>query len=227
MKRANERLEMLRSGIGMPRERFVGPIAANDVSRDDNQMSSFSARAASGPHIKEKVSPGTTFDTDELTGESCEIAAAGKVKHVSLGALSNSKIPKLTSKIVRVGGRVPKTLVLKSRSAEIVEEQELAQQPLPTPLPVVEEQARPAPIEEPPAKHVVTVIPTPRRTRARAPKPEEKEAAPIAAPKPLKVIRRRREESPKVFETVAKSLPRAMLEGIDIELGDNNHQQVD
>ena len=37
MKRGNERLEMLRSGIGMPRERIVGPIAGKKISRDDPQ----------------------------------------------------------------------------------------------------------------------------------------------------------------------------------------------
>jgi len=227
MKRANERLEMLRLGIGMPRERIVGPIAGNDVSRVDTQMSMITARVPPGPHIKENASSHATVDPGALPCAACETAAAGNVKHVSLGALSNYKIPKLTNKKVRAEGRVPKILVLRSRSAEIVAEPELAQQPLPSPMPVVEEQARPAPIEESPAKHVVTVIPTPRKTRVRTPKLEEKEAAPIPAPKPLKVIRRRREETPKVFETVAKSLPRAMLEGINIELGDNNHQQVD
>ncbi len=227
MKRANERLEMLRSGIGMPRERIVGPIAGNDVSRVDTQMSLFTPRVASAPHIKENASPDATVVTGALPGEPCETAAAAKVKHVSLGALSNYKIQKLTNKKVRAAGRVPKILVLRSRSAEIAEEPEPAQQPLPAPLPTVEAQARPAPIEESPAKHVVTVIPTPRKPRVRSPKVDEKKAEPIPAPKPLKVIRRRREETPKVFETVAKSLPRAMLEGINIEFGDNNHQQVD
>ncbi len=32
--------------------------------------------------------------------------------------------------------------------------------------------------------------------------------------KPLKVIRRRREEAPIVFETASKDFPKAMLEGI-------------
>jgi hypothetical protein len=78
-----------------------------------------------------------------------------------------------------------------------------------------------------PAKHVVTVIPTPRKPRVRTPRLEVEEAASVPVNKPLKVIRRRREETPKVFETTAKSFPRAMLEGIDIELGENNHGQID
>ena len=75
MKRANERLEMLRSGIGMPRERIVGPIAGNDVSRVDTQMSLFTPRVASAPHIKENASPDATVVAGALPGEPCETAA--------------------------------------------------------------------------------------------------------------------------------------------------------
>jgi hypothetical protein len=41
---------------------------------------------------------------------------------------------------------------------------------------------------------------------------DETTAPPIA--KPLKVIRKRREQAPKVFETAPKPVPQAMLEGI-------------
>lgn len=168
-----------------------------------------------------------------LPGERSEIEAAGKVTHASLGALSNCRVPKLIKKKVRAEGTVPRILVLKSRSAALPEEPEPIQPALPEPLTVAEEHAqpapsdRPAPIEELPAKHVVTVVPTPRKPRVRTPRLEVEEAASVPVHKPLKVIRRRREETPKVFETTAKSFPRAMLEGIDIELGENNHGQID
>ncbi|MGO9572577.1 MAG: hypothetical protein ACLP5H_34100 [Desulfomonilaceae bacterium] len=233
MKRGNERLELLRSGIGMPRERIVGPIAGKKISRDDPQMSFFTQGIASGSHVQENTAPVSTVETDELQGERCEIEASGKVTHVSSGVLANYKIPKLINKKVRAGGSVPKILVLRSRSAAIVEEPEPVQPPLPGPLTVLEEQerpvpsARPAPIEALPHKHVVTVVPTPRKQRARRPKLDVDAVASAPTPKPLKVIRRRRVETPKFFETTAKAFPRAMLEGIDIELGENNHGQID
>jgi len=40
-------------------------------------------------------------------------------------------------------------------------------------------------------------------------------------PRPLKVIRRRREEEPKVFETAAKLFPKAMLEGVKVTTDQN------
>lgn len=233
MKRGSERLEVLRSGIGMPRERIVGPIAGKKISGDDLQTSLFTEGVASESTMQKNTAPGSTVETDTLPGERSEIQAAGNVTHVSLGALSNCKIPKLIKKKVRAEGTVPRILVLRSRSAAITEEPESAQLPLPEQLTVEEEQAqpapsiRPAPIQELPAKHVVTVIPTPRKPRVRAPRLEAEEAASVPVNKPLKVIRRRREETPKVFETAAKSFPRAMLEGIDIELGENNHGQID
>jgi hypothetical protein len=233
MKRGNERVEMLRSGVGMPRERIVGPIAGKKISRDDLPASLFKDGVASEASMQTNTAPGSTVETDTLAGERSEIEAAGKVTQVSLGALSNCRIPKLIRKKVRAEGRVPRTLILRSRSAAIPEEQEPVQPPLPEPSTVVEEQAqpapsvRPAPIQELPAKHVVTVVPTPRKPRVRTPRLEVVEAAAVPVHKPLKVIRRRREETPKVFETTAKSFPRAMLEGIDIELGENNHGQID
>jgi hypothetical protein len=231
MKRGNERLEMLRSGIGMPRERIVGPIAGKKISRDDLQTSLFTEGVASEPTMQKNAAPGYTVETDTLPGEYSEIEARN-VPHLFLGFV-NCKIPKLIKKKVRAEGTVPRILVLRSRSAAIAEEPESAQPPLPEPLTVVEEQAQPAPsirptpIQELPAKHVVTVIPTPRKPRVRTPRLEVEEAASVPVNKPLKVIRRRREETPKVFETTAKSFPRAMLEGIDIELGENNHGQID
>ena len=125
MKRGNERLEMLRSGIGMPRERIVGPIAGKKISRDDLQTSLFTEGVDSEPSMHKKTDPGSTVETDALPGERSEIEAAGNVTHVSLGALSNCKIPKLIKKKVRAEGTVPRILVLRSRSAALPEEPEL------------------------------------------------------------------------------------------------------
>ena len=233
MKRGNERPEMRMAGVGMPRERIVDPIAGKKIAIDDLQISLFTEGADAVVSRQKSINPRPTVETDTLPSERSESEAAGKVTHGSLWALSNCKIPKLIKKKVRAEGTVPRMLVLKSRSAALPEEPEPVQPPLPEPLAVVEEQTqpapsvRPAPVEELRANHVVTVVPTPRKQRVRTPRIEVEEAASVPVSKPLKVIRRRREETPKVFETTAKSFPRAMLEGIDIELGENNHSQID
>lgn len=229
MRRGNERLEMLRSGIGVPRERIVGLPAGKKIAGDDPQIPLFMEPVMSESLAQEATAPETTVETHAHAGGCCEIAGCGNVTNASVGALSNCKVPRLVHKKVKAGGRVPRTLVWRSRSAAIVEEPESIQPPLPEPPIVQQEQApHPAPAEKSPAKQVATVvIPTPRKTRERTPKLEEREASPAPAPKPLKVIRRRREETPKIFETAAKSFPKAMLEGVNVELGDNNHRQID
>ncbi|MEJ2715824.1 MAG: hypothetical protein P8182_01595 [Deltaproteobacteria bacterium] len=55
----------------------------------------------------------------------------------------------------------------------------------------------------------------------------EPEAPPGPPPKPLKVIRRRRAEEPKVFETIPKAFPRAMLEGIKVTPTDKGEKPLD
>jgi hypothetical protein len=57
----------------------------------------------------------------------------------------------------------------------------------------------------------VKVVPTPAKRRRSA----KVELAPKLA-QPLKVIRRRREEAPKVLETPPKDYPKSMLEGIKV-----------
>jgi hypothetical protein len=119
MKRGNERLEMLRSGIGMPRERIVGPIAGKKISKDDLQTSLFTEGVGSEPTMQKNTAPGSTVETDALQRERSEIDAEEKATQVSLGALSNCKIPKLIKKKVRAEGTVPRILVLRSRSAAL------------------------------------------------------------------------------------------------------------
>lgn len=68
-----------------------------------------------------------------------------------------------------------------------------------------------------------TVMFSPRKGRIKS--QDAKVDAPDLRPhKPLKVIRRRGEQAPKIFETTAKQLPRAMLEGVgfDFEAEDSN-----
>lgn len=59
----------------------------------------------------------------------------------------------------------------------------------------------------------VKLIPTPKKRGPRSLAAEDEPSTPPVN-KPLKVIRKRREQEPKVFETAPKPVPQAMLEGI-------------
>ena len=85
-------------------------LRERSISRDDLQTSLFTERVASEPSTQKNTAPGSTVETDTLPGERSEIEAAGNVTHVSLGALSNCKIPKLIKRKVRAEGTVPRYL---------------------------------------------------------------------------------------------------------------------
>jgi len=120
------------------------------------------------------------------------------------------KAPVLNKRMIKVAGKVPRLPSLRVKPVAAVREVE------PVEKGAIKRSPEPMPSVEPPTEALVTVVPTPRK---RAIRPQRAKAAPVepAAPKPLKVIRRRREEAPKIFETPPKSLPKAMLEGIDLE----------
>lgn len=84
-----------------------------------------------------------------------------------------------------------------------------------TPKEPVVEAPSPRPLVEKPREVPVQVIPPRRKRERRAPKVEEA-AAPPPAPKPLKVIRRRKEEAPKVFETPPKEFSSTILRGFHL-----------
>ncbi|MBI4964336.1 MAG: hypothetical protein HY913_13750 [Desulfomonile tiedjei] len=119
------------------------------------------------------------------------------------------RIPRLNSTKVKVAGKLPRVSLERLKPAAPVERQ-----------PVEAIVARPSPETvqkvERPSEAIIKVVPTPRKREIRPPRAK---AAPLqpAPPKPLKVIRRRREEAPKIFETSPKSVPKAMLEGIDLD----------
>lgn len=96
----------------------------------------------------------------------------------------------------------------------------------PTPAHVPREEPRPRAVTEVqrPEEVEVKVVPTPRKRQTRVPKTEGEPPAP-ATSKPLKVIRRRAEQAPKVFETTTKRFPKAMLEGIKINLDEEREVQ--
>jgi hypothetical protein len=143
----------------------------------------------------EVEAPGGLYDPDRLRRKSTRV-----------------RIPLLTGIRVRLPGKIPEVKAVEEVSGKVVEEA----------APHV-------------AQEIVKEAPKPRRsvkkstavTQEVIPEREEKPVGPaeralqaddhlVPPPKPLKVIRRRRAEEPKIFETVPKSFPRAMLEGIKL-----------
>ncbi len=226
MKRGKERAEMLRAGIGLPRENLGDPISGKKTFGYESRTPSLMREVGREWYISQNSAPQRATENDAaLTEERLESETSEKVTHVCFDALSNRKIPRLANKKVRLEGRVPKILVLRSRQIEIVEEPESVEEP--APVVVTETRVEAPPAQEPRAVPVVRVVSTRKMPRARTPKVDAEAVAPAPIQKPLKVIRRRREQSPIVFETMPKSVPKAMLEGIDFEAGENNHKHVD
>jgi hypothetical protein len=65
-----------------------------------------------------------------------------------------------------------------------------------------------------PAHVAVKVIPTPRKRETKQAEAVVQPPPELPTTRPLKVIRKRREEAPKIFETIATTVPQAMLAGI-------------
>jgi len=120
------------------------------------------------------------------------------------------KVPLLNNRKVKVSGKIPRLSSLKLKPAGAVSEQAevpaVAAKPAPEPVRAV---------EAPP--DVAAKVAAPRTEKGSRPKRAKAVLSELAAPRPLKVIRRRKEEAPKVFETPPKIVPKAMLEGIDLE----------
>jgi hypothetical protein len=86
-------------------------------------------------------------------------------------------------------------------------------EPVALDLPSGESPQAELPSVEIPSQVQVQFIPTPKKRGPRSLAAEE-EPSSLPVNKPLKVIRKRGEQEPKVFETAPKPVPQAMLEGI-------------
>lgn len=120
------------------------------------------------------------------------------------------KVPVLNKRKIKVSGKVPRLSLLKLWPNAAVGEE--------TPLEAVatKRPSEPAQPPKPPSSARTKVVPAPKKEETRPQRAKAPTLEPVA-PKPLKVIRRRREEAPKVFETPPKIVPKAMLEGIDLD----------
>lgn len=88
-----------------------------------------------------------------------------------------------------------------------------------TPKEIAAEALNPQPAAPEPREVPVKVLPPREKRQRRAPKVEDAPAAP-PTPKPLKVIRRRKEEAPKIFETPPKEFPEAILSAFHLRPDD-------
>ncbi len=124
---------------------------------------------------------------------------------VSVRHVIEHRMPILTGKKIKIAGALPTTLRVRGALLKGSPKQDL-QRPGIAP-------GKPVKVAERPQAVQVKVIPTPGMKR-RPPAKPRKEAMEPTATKPLKIIRRRREEAPKVFETAPMPVPEAMLAGI-------------
>jgi len=144
------------------------------------------------------------------------------------------KITKLRGALVLIGSRkvvTPEPVKKEERAPVILQFSEtrtprsggrsLSRPERPGVAPIKE--SRPGPLLVEMSQHAVqvTVVPSPRKRQARVP---EVKTQPPRPPKLIKVIRRRGEQAPKVFETVTETFPKAMLEGAKVELEEDEER---
>jgi hypothetical protein len=131
-----------------------------------------------------------------------------------------TKISKVKAKVDEVPVkklRKPKPMPVEPVQAVIKEE---------PPIPVVELKPSEPEAPEASADVKIQVVPTPRKRQPRIPEPQV-ESAVSATPKPIKVIRRRAEEAPKVFETAPKTVPKAMMEGVKLLMDEEGENPIE
>jgi hypothetical protein len=142
----------------------------------------------------------------ELGNPPCVCSPATEQAKILIPSLKNRRL-KISGKMPRL---VPVRLSAETRSVEPDAATAQTVEPIPEPLA--------APVECVPQRVEVKVIPTPRKREPRSVTPVV-EASEI--PKPLKVIRKRKEEAPKVIETVPRPMPQSMLAGIEAACPDS------
>lgn len=205
----------------MPREQIVDSANVNDRCTCD---------AGSELFPRSYMSRRPTAKDEEVRNDSAETDLQESTvtqQSVSRKALK-SKVPSLRKTKITLHGRISELFSgkLTTKSPAVSETPEISQLDIVETVDattdireekVISESASQQIAAEPkPAAIPITetvIIPTPVKRR-RIPKTE------LAAEpaKPLKIIRRRREEEPKVFETSRHGVPKSMLEGTTIGL---------
>jgi hypothetical protein len=221
MARGKNLIEMLRFSSELPHENVVFLESGKKIFRYDPKKSWFTE--VTFPDEGEEQTIGVRkVSADE------EIPVSGwveleplrtKRRWLALGTVK-LKVPRLENKKVKVGGRIPRLVnarALLPRALTVQAPVESEPPVVGQPFDTIEISALPKPV-------TVTVVPTPAARKARLPKVETESSEPS---KPLKVIRRRREQAPKIFETPSGTFPKAMLEGISAGSDEENRSQTE
>lgn len=218
---------------GLPTE------AADLLDDDDGQI----IRKQRTPILIPKISGGSKRIDAKLPriGRTSEMPAATRAPQPEPRMIPEPPaIPEPQEDAPKIAAKISETIVKPTKIETKVEEEPVrkafrskpkpveeageAGSPLPeVKPPLIELRASEPEIAAEPADVKFQVVPTPRKRQPRIPEPQVESIAP-PIPKPIKVIRRRAEEAPKVFETAPKVLPKAMLEGVKLlveEEGDN------
>jgi hypothetical protein len=217
---------------GMPRETVVDPEIGNTICRFD----------AATPWFGESHAPAVDYSdsqdsqSDDETGVAVsqgEEHGTQKAKQSLPRISANSRISSLKKTKIKLRGKISELFAPRPTrpgvepEADTPSTEQLEAKETPQPIPRGTAASKLAipdleKMEVKPPEVIVKVLPTPVK-RHRSPKIE------LASQpaKPLKVIRRRREEAPKVFETASKDFPKSMLEGIKVGYEEETDPQAE
>ena len=218
MTRGKNIFSMTEFNVRMPHETVADPTLGNTDFRLD-AGTSWLTEAESSPH-KCSDCEASRSDTHEVNNQ-IEEQVLIKRKPTLPKIPANYRISALKNTKIKLQGKVSELLSsrmrerkssnkpdeLPSEEIEFAEVVEQAVERVMRPDSAIKKEDISVRIPE----VTVQALPMPTRKRRSA----KVDIAPKSA-KPLKVIRRRREEAPKVFETAPKDYPKSMLEGIKV-----------
>jgi hypothetical protein len=185
------------------RIRLVGPAGVGSV-------------LAPRPHLQLRAAPQSFGTSEPVAARECEVVTECEYTETETGMKRPTQtIPRLKARSPRVHG----SLTSVPSSAAQIPEPEPKLESDTVPIIIHEQELSEQEIREFPQEPVaVAPVPQPgRRKRSAVSKAKEE---PPEAPAPLtriKVIRRRGEQAAKVFETVTREFPSAMLRGVKME----------
>ncbi len=216
MTRGKNFFRMIEFSAGMPHGTVVDPNMGSIICRLDAGTTWYTESQSSTLKCTDceasKADKGGTANEAEVHG-------LQKTKQIVPRMPANSRISSLKKTKIKLGGKISELISTKLHKVKMrhetrespVEEHELDIMQKSVPLETTPEHVIPK-IEDEEVKIPdvnVQIVPTPVK-KTRSPKIE----LAVNTAKPLKVIRRRREEAPKIFETASRDFPKSMLEGI-------------
>ncbi len=238
MNRGKNLVEMIQLSSEVPYENAVLIPEGKKIYRYDPETQWFTERFVTGgdsvesepvPVEDEAMLPASGWVEVSPSSQKLTVASLqeGLSQHrVLLGEKktvpSRTKVPRLPV-LMQIRKEPPpekKSAVDEPEIAPQVGAAEIEPEPEPTAAPDlesgVEQVAELEPEPKSKAKEVkITFLPTPKKRQRKTSEPDEEEETQPPS-RPLKVIRRRKEEEPKVFETLPKTFPTVLLEGVKV-----------